>query len=621
MARGAGASACRHHPEESPVSKPFKWFLVFLALALVLLVTGVVALFWMSWRQQRVAQRTVIEIDFADPIEEVVANDPFAELFAPNRMRLRDVVEALRVAAHDDKVVGLVADLSAVQLGIAQIEEVRDAVTAFRASGKPAIAYADSFGEVTPANGAYYLASAFDEVYIQPSGDVGFTGLHLTSLFLRGTLDKLGVTPEFAQRHEYKNAMNTFTETAFTPAHREAMDALAGSIFEHMLAEIAKGRQLEVEALRAAVDSGPLLGEDAVRAKLVNGLRYRDEVYDRLEERVEGNGDHHLRYLYSYWKHARRPHGGRVVAVVYGVGSVVRGESQTDVFGGSVMGSRTVAAALRAASEDDDVAAIVMRVDSPGGSYVASDTIWREVMRARERGKPVIVSMGDVAASGGYFVAAPADKIVAHPSTITGSIGVLGGKFVTTEMWSKVGISFDSVQRGEHAEMWSSGEPFDPDEWAKFNAWLDRVYTDFTGKVAAGRDLPIEQVREIAKGRVWSGVDAKRIGLVDELGGWETAVRLAREAAGLAADADVRLREYPRTRGFFEELFAPEPESSEDEGTESASRITGALRGLRALRALQALRAAEPLLRELHAAGLTGEQPPAVLRMPPVEAR
>jgi protease-4 len=604
--------------EESPVSKSFKWFLVFVALALVLVVVGVVALFWLSWRQHRVPQRTVIEIDFADPIQEVVADDPFAELFAQDRMRLRDVVEGLRLAGEDDKVVGLVADLSHVQLGFAQIEEVREAVTAFRRSGKPAIAYADSFGEVTPANGAYYLASAFDEIYIQPSGDVGFTGLQLTSTFLRGTLDKIGVTPEFAQRHEYKNAMNTFTETAFTPAHREAMDTLAGSIYENMLTAVARGRELETDALRAAVDAGPLLGEQAVEAGLVDGLRYRDQVLDGLREGIAGKGEPDLLYLHRYWRRVERPRGDRVVAVVYGVGSVVRGESQTDLFGGSVMGSQTVAAALRAASEDDDVAAIVLRVDSPGGSYVASDTIWREVTRARERGKPVIVSMGDLAASGGYFVAAPATKIVAHPSTITGSIGVLGGKMVTTEMWGKLGITFDSVQRGEHAEMWSTAEGFDPDEWSKFNAWLDRVYEDFTGKVAEGRGLPIERVREIAKGRVWSGVDAKRLGLVDELGGWETALRVARREAGLDEDATVTLREYPRARSPFEELFGPEPESSEDEGTESAAGLTGVLRGLRALRALRAL---EPLLRELHAAGLLEQQQPAALRMPPVEAR
>jgi protease IV len=295
---------------------------------------------------------------------------------------------------------------------------------------------------------------------------------------------------------------------------------------------------------------------------------------------------------------------------------VTRGESQQPLFGDATMGGRTVAAALRAASEDDDVAAIVLRVDSPGGSYVASDMIWREVTRARKRGKPVIVSMGDYAASGGYFVAAPADKIVAQPSTLTGSIGVLGGKFVTTEMWKKLGISFDSVQRGEHAEMWSTTEPFDPDEWAKFNAWLDRVYTDFTGKVAAGRKLPIETVREIARGRVWSGVDAKRLGLVDELGGWSTALRLAREAAKIDPDATVQLREYPRARGPFEEIFAEDPDSSEDEGAQSEAGVTSVLRGLRALRALRAL---APALRALEEAGLVGEPRPHTLRMPDVE--
>jgi protease IV len=578
-----------------------KVILAFFAVAAVIFVTAFGVLVWAGWRESRVPQRTVLELDLSTPLLEQRPEGPFAGIVFDKRMRLRDVVEALHAAAADKKVVGLVARVNPQGIGIAGIEELRDAVAAFRASGKPTIAWTDTFGEATPANGAYYLATAFDQIYIQPSGDVGLTGLELTSLFLRGTLDKVGVQPQFAQRHEFKNAANTFTDTAFTPAHRESMDALAGSIFDHMVAEIAKARKVSVEQLRAAIDSGPLLGDEALKAKLVDGLLYRDEVYGRVERLRGTAGKAQLLYLRKYWERIQRPwsRGDKTIALVYGVGDVMRGKSDSDALTGTViMGSDTVAAALRAAAEAPDVVAIVLRVDSPGGSYVASDTIWREVMRAKRRGKPVIASFGDVAASGGYFVAMGADKIVAHPGTITGSIGVYGGKMVTRDLWGKLGITFDSVQRGAHADMWSGLEPMDDGEWAKFNGWLDRVYADFTKKAADGRHMSLARLQELAKGRVWSGVDAKKRGLVDELGGYETALRLAKQAAHLAPDAQVEVREYPRPRNPFDEIFDQGRESSDEEGAQTA-RVLAALR---------------PALRALREAGLLGQQAPQVLR-------
>lgn len=583
------------------MTRPWKFALAFFALGAFIIVAAFGVLVWAGWRESRVPGRTVLEVDLSAPFLEQRPEGPFGAVF-DKRMRLRDVVEALHAAAADSKVVGLVARVSPEGTGLAGIEELRDAVAAFRASGKPAIAWTDTFGEVTPANGAYYLATAFDQIYIQPSGDVGLTGLELTSLFLRGTLDKIGVEPQFAQRYEYKNAPNTFTETAFTPAHRESMDELAGSIFDHMVAEIAKARKIAPDQLRAAIDHGPLLADEAMKAKLVDGLLYRDEVYGRVRRMVGKGGAPDLLYLRKYWERVQHPwsRGDKAIAIVYGVGDVMRGRSASDALTGTVtMGSDTVAAALRAASDAPDVAAIVLRVDSPGGSYVASDTIWREIQRARKRGTPVIASFGDVAASGGYFVAMGADKIVAHPTTITGSIGVFGGKMVTRELWKKLGVSFDSVQRGEHADMWSGTEPMDDEEWAKFNGWLDRVYQDFTTKAAQGRHLPLARLQEIAKGRVWSGVDAKQRGLVDELGGYDTALRLAKQAAHLRPDAQVEVREYPRPRNPFEEIFDQGRESSDEEG---AQTLEGALVKLR------------PALRALRQAGLLDPQPPQVLR-------
>jgi len=590
-----------------------------------------------------VAGGTILEVDFEEAFVEYVPADPFAAFMFDKKMTLRQMVDALDAAAEDDRVAALVARVSPVGMGMAQIEELRDAVLAFRAAGKPAVAYADTFGEVSAANGAYYLATAFDEIYVQPSGDVGLTGVRLESPFLRGTFDKLEIEPQMAQRHEYKNAMNMFTETGYTEAHREAMQSLADSVYAQLVAAVAESRGLDEAAVRQAIDGGPFIGRQAVEARLVDGLLYRDEVYDRVralaageatageppavaaetapgeaeaaegddgaadDDGDDGDDDERLLYLRKYWQRADKPYaeGDHTIALVYAIGTVVRGEGGYDPLGGSfAMGGEAVSAALRAAMDHEDVEAIVLRVDSPGGSYVASDQIWREVVRARAKGIPVVASMGDLAASGGYFVSMSADKIVAHPTTLTGSIGVLGGKLVTRDMWNeKLGISFDSVQTAEHADIYSSLEPYGEEEWAKFNAWLDRVYEDFTSKVAEGRDMPRERVLEIAKGRVWSGADALRLGLVDELGGFPDAIRLAREAAGIDEDAKVKIREFPGKKSPFEELFGEGPENSEDEMTRAALAKT--------------LAAVRPLVRTGRQVGLLpGDE--GLLRMPPI---
>ena len=600
-------------PNATPRKRSSFLPILLILFILAILVAGVGALAW--WlSSEEVPKRTLLEVDLGETLVEYLpGGDPFAALLMEETLRQRDFVDSLSAAAEDDNVVGLVARVTPSGIGLAQLDEVRDAILAFRAAGKPAVAYADTFGEVLPANGTYYLASAFDEVYIQPSGDVGLTGLSAQSPFVRGTLDKIGVVPQWSTRYEYKTAGNIFTETAFTEPEREALDRLIGSIWDHLVGGIAEARDVDPARLRELIDSGPILGPQAEAEGLVDGLLYRDQVYDRIRELAAGDDgdpeDARLLYLHKYAGRAKKPYakGDHTLALVYAVGAVQRGASRYDPFSGSfVMGSDSVAAALRQATEDDKVEAIVLRVDSPGGSYVASDTIWHEVERAQEAGKPVVVSMANLAASGGYFVSMGADKIVAEPGTITGSIGVLAGKFDAAEMWGKLGVSFDKVQRGENAEMWSGVEPFDEAEWAQLNAWLDRVYDDFTTKAAEGRGMELAALREVAKGRVWSGVDALELGLVDELGGLDTAIRLAAAEAGLDADASLRLREYPGRRSPWQTLFAEGPDNSESAATRAAM-----------LAVVERLRPAVVAAERL---GLLGERP-GVLSMRPVELR
>jgi protease IV len=576
-----------------------------LAMLVVVVGLGVGAVYWIG--KGRIPAKTILEVDFERGLTEYVPDDPVAQVMLAKTPIVRNVVEALKRASEDDRVVALVARVGVAKMGLAQIQEMRDAILAFRSKGKPAIAYAETFGEAGPGNGAYYFATAFDAIYLQPSGDVNLIGLIAEVPFIRGTLEKLGITPRMDHRREYKDFMYLFTEQKYTEPQREATQRVMESYFGQIVRGIATARGLPEGEVRALIDRGPFLSREAVDAKLVDGLAYRDEVYAKVKEKAGAGA--RLLYLSTYLERAGRPYTkGQTIALVYGVGGVQRGKSAYNpAFGGLTMGSDSVTAAFRAATEDKNVRAILFRVDSPGGSYVASDAMWREVVHAKQAGKPVIVSMGNVAGSGGYFVSMAADKIVAQPATITGSIGVLGGKMLTAGFWEKLGVAWDEVHTNANATMWTGTHDYTPEEWTRFQGWLDRVYDDFTSKVAQGRHLPKENVLEVAKGRIWTGEDAKALGLVDELGGFPVALRLAKEAAGIPEDADIRLKIFPpektSVRKILEQLLGRGEESSEGQAAAVALR-----------RALQMVQPLVPLARAL-GFGLD----PGALAVPPVE--
>lgn len=555
---------------------------------------------------------TIIEANLEKELIEDIPDTPTAQVMLRDRVTVRDVVDALDRGASDDRVAGLVARIGAVPMGMAQVQELREAVMRFRQHKKFAIAFSETFGEFGPGNSAYYLATAFDQIYLQPSGDIGLTGLLLESPFIKGTLEKLGTKFHGDHRYEYKNALNTFTETKYTPPHKEAMTALMNSWFGQLKDGICQARGIAPDQFQALVDKGPYLGKEAVDAKLVDEVAYRDEVYDQAKKKAGDKAK--FLYLDKYLDRAGRPHDhGKTIALVFGNGGVQRGKSDfSPVDGSFTMGSDTVAGALRAAAEDKDVKAILFRVESPGGSYVASDAIWREVVRARKAGKPVIVSMGNLAGSGGYFVAMAADKIVAQPGTITASIGVLGGKILSSGFWNKVGVSWDEVHDGANATMFTGTQDYSPAEWKRFEDWLDRVYVDFTGKVAGGRSLPKERVLEIAKGRIWSGENAKKLGLVDELGGYDTALKLAKKAANIPESDEVKIVVFPHKKTLWQTLVSRGgAENSEKEGQGADEAL------------VQMLRAVQPAMRQLHALGIDKvdqqDKGDDVLRMPEME--
>ncbi|MBV9093146.1 MAG: signal peptide peptidase SppA [Streptosporangiaceae bacterium] len=520
---------------------------------------------------QRQTAPLILELDLTEGIAEGPAADPLSAVLAMRRTRLSDVAEGLRRARDDDRVRALVAKVGGGRIGLARMQEVREAVAGFRESGKLAVAWAETFGEFTHGTLPYYLATAFDRIYLQPSGSLGLTGVAVEQLFLHDALAKIGIDFESAKRYEYKTAADNLTERGFTAPAREAAERLAASVAEQISAAVAERRGKTLSDARALLDRGPFLAAEALAEGLVDALGYRDEVY--ADVRKEAGPDAILQYVVRYQRaHALAQRARRLpnprerhVALIHASGPIRQGRSSRGPV--AAMGSDTVAGALRSATSDERIRAVVLRVNSPGGSSVASDVIWREVVRTRAAGKPVVVSMSDVAASGGYYISMAADVIVAQPGTVTGSIGVIMGKPVLAGALERAGITTDSVAEGSRATMLAPTHPFTADEWDRINAWLDAVYREFIEKVAAGRRMGVDRVHEIARGRVWTGADAAANGLVDELGGLRTATEIARRRAGLPRAAPVRA--YPRVSPL--DQLRP-PESSESRPA-AASRL------------------------------------------------
>jgi protease-4 len=464
---------------------------------------------------------------------------------------VRSVVDALRKAKIDRRVSSVVIRPTSTAALWGKIQEVRDAILDFRQSDKPIIAFLEYGGDQ-----AYYLASACDRVFLLPTASLDLTGIASYELFLRGTLDKVGAYPDALHVGEYKTASNTFTEQTFTAAHREMADSLNADLYGQLIRGLADGRHKSEDEVRALIDHGPYLPEDAVRAGLVDDLAYEDELDDKVDL-----GEGSVRYLEQKQYRQVSPSAlglnrGDRIAVIYAVGVISSGESSNDSTGTQVVGSDTLVNYIRRARADRSVRAIVLRIDSPGGSAIASDVIWRELMLTRDV-KPVIASMSDVAASGGYYIAVPAHAIVAQPATLTGSIGVVSIKFVLDGTMDKLGVNVEEIARGRYAGMYSPVSQFSPEERVKMLEIMQATYDAFVEKAAAGRNTTPEKIDAIAQGRVWTGHQAKQLGLVDELGGLDRALALAKQRAKIPQDEEVELVIYPPKKSFYEVLADP----------------------------------------------------------------
>ncbi len=541
-------------PEVAAAPPRRRWglilFFVLLALLLggaILVMAGFASLAKGGAVSVKADSTLVVKLD--RPFQEIPGNPIATQLMGQKVYQALEVHRALRRAAQDDRIKSLLVEAGPFQGGFGKIQQLRADLEAFKRSKKPVYAYF----EIT-TNGGYYVACAADKVYAPPTADLMLTGLYAEVPFYRGGLDKIMIEPQLYHIGDYKSYSDTFMRKDMSAAQKEAMDAILDSLYGQLVSAIATGRKLTPDQVRTAVDQGLLFGDQLKERGLVDDLLYRDQLDEALRKANGSGKELHLVEVDDYAKdHRADPESGasKSVGVVLASGGIVSGEG--DGSNGN-MGSDTVVKWLRKAGENDRVKAVVLRVDSPGGSGLASDMIWRQVAVLRKT-KPVVVSMSDVAGSGGYFIAMGADGIVAEPGTITGSIGVITGKFVLKGLWDWTGITYVPMKRGRNADLFSAYSRFTPEQEALVISQMQTFYRDFVTKAAQGRGKSYDEIHKVAQGRIWSGEDALKIGLVDQLGGFDEAVALAKAKAKIGKEEKVRLEVYPRPLTLVEALF------------------------------------------------------------------
>jgi protease-4 len=530
--------------------------LTLIGVAVFISIAGLVLIYLVASRGPSVPDDATLVLRPGGELNEIVPDDVLGQVIGRDAPTVHGFVESLRMAKHDERIRSVVLMPSALELPFwGKVQELRDAVLDFRQSGKRVTAYLEFGGERE-----YYLATAADRIFMMPTSPLDLTGVASYEVFLRGTLDKIGAQPDFLHIGEYKSAVNTFTERTFTPAHREMTESLNRDMYDQLVRDIAMARKKTPAEVRALIDEGPFAPEDALRAGLVDDLVYEDQLDDRVPELRSEGGDASRRIDGTDYQQTTPAavglRGGARVAVLYAVGTIVSGRSGYDPTNGTVVGSDTMVEQIRRIRDDDSIRAVVLRVDSPGGSSIASDVIWRELMITRDAkpSRPLIVSMSDLAASGGYYIAMPGQVIVAQPATLTGSIGVFTGKFVVNGTMEKLGVTTETVQSGKNANINSPFSTFSPEQRAKMMNYMQGFYENFVEKAAASRKTTPERIDAVAQGRVWTGQQARANGLVDELGSLNDAIEIAKKRANIPADEDVEIVVYPQRRSIYEAL-------------------------------------------------------------------
>jgi protease-4 len=542
-----------------------------LFLLFVLVVVIGIAILFSIFRHHEpiISNNSVLVLKVEGALPDYLPDTLSRRLSGSNEMSLTTLIEQLRKAKVDKRIGGVLLQIDLISAGWGKAEELRDAIADFRASGKPIYAYIEY-----ATNKEYYLATACERVYVMPSGDLFINGFAADVLFFRGALDKLGIYPDVYQIGKYKNAPDEFTRKGMSDAHREVINSILDDLFNRFVNTVATARRKTPDEIRTLIDNAPLRAHDALSAGLIDGANYRDEVEDELKKRLGYKDSDELALTKAETYKQIEPESvglnrGERIAIIYASGEIWGGKSGTSAFGDDTVGSETIVKAIDDARRDNSIKAIVLRVDSPGGTAYASDAIWHALEEAKQK-KPVVVSMGDVAASGGYYISCNANKIIAEPSTYTGSIGIFAGKPVVKGFYDWLGISNEYVMRGKTSGMFRLTEKFSPEERAKLESMLKSMYYDeFVPKVARGRGRDAEYIDSIGQGRVWMGAQAKERGLVDDFGGLDKAVDVARQLANIPADKGVRRVILPYPRGFFGNLFG----NSDDEEVSTLSTL------------------------------------------------
>ena len=526
--------------------------------ALVLVAFIGVMLIWSAFRKSEpsIRDNSVLTLRVAGSLPDYSPDDPFKKYFGGPDQSLTGLVMQFKKAKVDKRIKAILLDVNMSGVGWGKSEEIRDAITDFRSSGKPVYAYIE-FG----LNKEYYIATACDKIIVPPPGELFINGLAADVMFFRGSLDKLGIYPDIYQIGKYKSAADMFTQKQMTDAHREYINSMLDDLYGRYINAIAQARHKTPEEVRALIDNAPYSAAQAKAAGLIDETLYRDDVekqykkllgYKETDQFVAVRGSDYR----DVSPESLGLNKGERIAVIYASGDIGSGTSENSPSGDQSIGSDTVAKALNDAAADKTLKAIVLRVDSPGGSGLASDIIWHAVEAANQK-KPVVVSMSDVAASGGYYISASAAKIVAQPSTITGSIGVLAGKPVMRGFYDWLGISNEYVLRGKTAGMFRETEKFSDEERAKFEEWIKNTYYgDFVPKVAKGRNKDTQFIDSVGQGRVWTGAQAKDRGLVDDFGGLDKAIEVAKQLAKIPADKGVERVILPYPTTFLQELLS-----------------------------------------------------------------
>lgn len=501
-------------------------------------------------RDVTIEENTILEVALTGSVFELPPENPLIQMFGPSTLSLWELGKVFRYAAQDDRISGLYLEIHPLLLSWAQIEELRDSMHSFRASGKPIHAFLALDIVRDPE---LYLACAADSITLNPGGTLLVNGLLAEVTFYKGTMEKLGIKPEFIQFKEYKSA-ETFTRETMTPEIREMYESILGDIEERFISVVAQERNLDEERMRGILEAGLTSADQALEENLVDVLGYKSQVQQKLANNGDDSQEYEglaARYYLDAVEDEFRTRSEHKVALVGGVGTITAGNS--DPFS-QIMGGLTMSARLRRIREDDDIKGIILRVNSPGGSVVGSDMVWKEVKLLEEAGKPVVVTMSGVAGSGGYYISMAASHIISQPSTITGSIGVIFGKFDLEGLYEWLGITIDQVKTSPNADIFSSSTSLTDDQRERVESWMATIYETFVQKAADGRSQTYQELEPRARGRIYTGVQAREIGLVDELGGLPEARDQMKQALGLEEDEDIELVLYPRPKSLWEAL-------------------------------------------------------------------